>query len=417
MSVNIIDQFNNATGDILVRETSGWLAESSQNIASAVDSIVPSVLGSLLLKSTTDTGAKDVRDFISANGLEEAEINESSFLDTGNETEGLMAKGSTILKYLFGDQLVSVVDMIAGNSGLKTSSANSLLRIVSPLLIGHIGRMAQEEGMRTGDFRQLLQSQREDVLRRTPQGIRELLGFQNLTGQDITSPGKSFETNVSEKNQNSGLSKILPWIVLLLASLGLFYFLQKGCHSNPPVEAEGSTAVVEKQRNTNISPAPAGMQSAPPVPGTEKLHTYSLPDGSKLNAEPNTFTARMVDYLNGTGKAGQCIPFDEVNFDVATNKLMPESESQLYQFILILNAYPQVTFSLNSYVDTEGDAGYERDRSNERGAAVMDWFMQHGIKIDRMQMKALGNTNPIAPKDTEEGRKKNSRVEVCILKK
>jgi hypothetical protein len=36
----------------------------------------------------------------------------------------------------------------------------------------------------------------------------------------------------------SPISKLLPWIVLLLSALGLFYFVQKGCG--------GSAATMEK---------------------------------------------------------------------------------------------------------------------------------------------------------------------------
>ena len=34
------------------------------------------------------------------------------------------------------------------------------------------------------------------------------------------------------ENQTT-LSKLLPWIVLLLSALGLFYFVEKGCGSKP----------------------------------------------------------------------------------------------------------------------------------------------------------------------------------------
>ncbi|HJW28674.1 MAG TPA: hypothetical protein VJ508_05415 [Saprospiraceae bacterium] len=45
------------------------------------------------------------------------------------------------------------------------------------------------------------------------------------------------ETDPVEASQSS-ISKLLPWIVLLLSALGLFFFVDKGCGGTTPPKQE-----------------------------------------------------------------------------------------------------------------------------------------------------------------------------------
>jgi hypothetical protein len=55
----------------------------------------------------------------------------------------------------------------------------------------------------------------------------------------MTPPTK--DGNISDSGSSSAdsnqtlLSKLLPWLVLLLTTLGLFYFVQRGCGSEPGI--------------------------------------------------------------------------------------------------------------------------------------------------------------------------------------
>ncbi len=61
------------------------------------------------------------------------------------------------------------------------------------------------------------------------------------------------ETNPDETPQST-FSKLLPWIVLLLSALGLFYFVDKGCGAGQ-VPAENKTD--KPVDSTQMKPLPA----------------------------------------------------------------------------------------------------------------------------------------------------------------
>ncbi len=226
MATNLTELCKNSFGDMLVRECSGQLGESAQSISASLDAIIPSVIGSLIMKGNTDQGAKSLLDFISDNGLLDISLNASGI-------EELMNKGTGVLQYLFGNRISALVDSISAAGGLKTSSSSSLLKIVTPLVLGFFGRFVKENSLSVSGTKDLLLAQNELVSPYIPASISDLLRYP------ITSPTSASSMTNSEMmsyNPPTGISKFLPWIVLLLASLGLFYFLQKGC--NTPMDQQ-----------------------------------------------------------------------------------------------------------------------------------------------------------------------------------
>ena len=69
-------------------------------------------------------------------GLDGAFGNLGSILSGGGAADGLIKYGQTLLSSLFGGKLSSIVDLIARTTGIKSSSASSLLGMLAPLLDG-----------------------------------------------------------------------------------------------------------------------------------------------------------------------------------------------------------------------------------------------------------------------------------------
>ncbi len=51
-----------------------------------------------------------------------------------------------------------------------------------------------------------------------------------------------------------------------------------------------------------------------------------------------------------------------------------------------------------------------------RAKSVYQYFVNNGIDPKRLSHKGYGSSKPIAPNDTEEGRAKNRRVELLVVK-
>ncbi|WP_264407077.1 OmpA family protein [Vibrio owensii] len=81
---------------------------------------------------------------------------------------------------------------------------------------------------------------------------------------------------------------------------------------------------------------------------------------------------------------------------------------------LILGNY---LIHLTGYTDSIGSDEYNRGLSYKRAEAVKDYIVGSGVESTLISVEGLGETNPVASNETEEGRKKNRRVVIELNKR
>ena len=64
------------------------------------------------------------------------------------------------------------------------------------------------------------------------------------------------------------------------------------------------------------------------------------------------------------------------------------------------------------HTDSSVDADYNQTLSEERAKAVASYLEELGINPSRIQVKGMGELDPVATNDTERGRALNRRVDV-----
>jgi outer membrane protein OmpA-like peptidoglycan-associated protein len=75
-----------------------------------------------------------------------------------------------------------------------------------------------------------------------------------------------------------------------------------------------------------------------------------------------------------------------------------------------------LTVVVSGHTDITGSPEYNMKLSLKRAASVQAYLIAQGVPSDRIKMEYYGITRPIASNDTVEGRKKNRRVDVEIIK-
>ncbi len=66
------------------------------------------------------------------------------------------------------------------------------------------------------------------------------------------------------------------------------------------------------------------------------------------------------------------------------------------------------------HTDSIGNADYNMTLSMQRAKSVRDYLIKNGIESKRLESKAMGQSLPVAPNNTEQGRAKNRRTEIKI---
>ncbi len=104
-----------------------------------------------------------------------------------------------------------------------------------------------------------------------------------------------------------------------------------------------------------------------------------------------------------------------IYFDTDKSILLPESDTELDKLYAFLSTR-QLRIRINGHTDNQGTEEHNRMLSAARAKAVRDYLLSKGIGAERIVYTGLGQSQPIAPNITEEGRQLNRRVEVEFLK-
>jgi outer membrane protein OmpA-like peptidoglycan-associated protein len=106
------------------------------------------------------------------------------------------------------------------------------------------------------------------------------------------------------------------------------------------------------------------------------------------------------------------------NFDFQEAQLNEAARNQLNEFAKRLKAENRGAFiEIQGYTDSSGPAEINLRLSRERAMAVRDYLHQEaGIPLHLLAVAAYGETRPIADNSSREGRGKNRRVVLVVLR-
>ncbi|GFO71728.1 OmpA-OmpF porin, OOP family [Bathymodiolus japonicus methanotrophic gill symbiont] len=109
-----------------------------------------------------------------------------------------------------------------------------------------------------------------------------------------------------------------------------------------------------------------------------------------------------------------CWSYNSVDFGFDSTKITPAFEPLFKNAVETLKKNPNMTVQLEGHTDSTGPEAYNMGLSERRAQAVKNHLVEQGIDASRLTTKGFGETNPIAPNDTAEGRAKNRRVGFSI---
>lgn len=110
------------------------------------------------------------------------------------------------------------------------------------------------------------------------------------------------------------------------------------------------------------------------------------------------------------------VTFDSgILFDFDSYALRPEAREHLANLATSLQEYSDSEVLIVGHTDSSGADDYNQRLSENRANAAGNLLIRSGVAPSRVKMMGLGETEPIAPNDTEEGMQQNRRVEVAIF--
>ncbi len=134
-----------------------------------------------------------------------------------------------------------------------------------------------------------------------------------------------------------------------------------------------------------------------------------------LTAEASATKPFEMEVLLQPISANGKITLNNVFFDFDKSELKSESFAELDKLVELLLKNPAVKMEIAGHTDSKGDKKYNLLLSQKRAESVMEYLLKKGIDKLRLTAKGYGDTQPVAPNDTEENQAKNRRTEVKVL--
>jgi outer membrane protein OmpA-like peptidoglycan-associated protein len=357
MAMNILDALSGSVGKELIGQASRYLGESEAGTTSAVGALMPALLGGMMQKASTGQGASDLFKLVTGSNIDTNMLGSlTGLFSGGSNTSALTSLGTSLAASLLGgDRTGGLTSALAASSGVKPSSAASLLGMLLPLLFAFIKKFAGEKKLDASGLANLLLGQK-DYLAKTnlDPGIAKALGFGSLSsllGGLPSAAGSAASTAGRAAGQAataaagaagaaatagaSGFRRWLPWIIGLAAAFLLWQFLSAPKPTAP------------------VAPAPTASAPAAP-PAAPAPMAAGLPTA--------------VFFETGSAAIG-----DEGRRKVASAAEMIKKDG--------------VKVDITGYTDKTGDLAKNEELAKERARAVRDALMAAGVAEANITMK------------------------------
>jgi outer membrane protein OmpA-like peptidoglycan-associated protein len=417
--MNLIEFLREKLTPIVEQKIGSFLGEPQPNVITAIQSVLPTILGGLIQQGTTDEGAKKVMDIIKDGGHTGDVLNNiSGLLDNYDKSQLLVTIGSNIFNHFFGNTAVTLTDKIASLSKIKSSSAASLLGLMAPMVLGAIGYVVHKENLGISGLKKLLDEQREDVSKALPPLIAPHLPLRAIVPSPVQETDEGRLTNSSSEEKaarpyrkrskkksgdKSFANTFLPWLFLIILALLSAYYLRSCQVSSGDADFEttsineavgmdkltgildDSSAVVEGGDRTvpfstgDNTTGRAGSNSATPntqdtTPASEGLESSRTP---VVTAQQLRNAPSWVEISSGSFKSNSA--------EISNNN------NEINTISSFLQQNPNATVSI-------APAGNGRV-SEDRAYAIREQLYQKGVDISRIIIEpARGSGNGVSIK-------------------
>lgn len=104
----------------------------------------------------------------------------------------------------------------------------------------------------------------------------------------------------------------------------------------------------------------------------------------------------------------------KVLFDFDDASIKPSEAIKLDKLADVLSQYPENIVVIEGHTDNVGADDYNQELSERRAQSIENYLNTKNLSISSLSSVGYGETRPIVPNDTEDGRALNRRVEIKI---
>lgn len=132
----------------------------------------------------------------------------------------------------------------------------------------------------------------------------------------------------------------------------------------------------------------------------------------EIPGKPGKYTSNLTVQIDPP----KTYTLNDVLFDTGLASLKSSSYKALNDLYQVMKLKPTLIIEIGGHTDNVGTPESNMKLSQERANTVRNYIINKGIAANRITAKGYGDTMPVADNSTEDGRSKNRRTEVSIIK-
>ena len=427
MAVNILPLFKEQFESTLISKASELTGENFENSKSAINSIAVAFLEKVTVKTSTQKGSLAVLSLIGQHCFDEMAALISN-KDKEYDFNKIMNLGLILIKNIFAQKSGALIDWVSSDSGVKSSSAASIMSMVAPFIMCPIGQQVKSNGMNAAELTAMMTDQKPFYASLLPSELAAL-----INAPDPLTLERDVVKETKEEEQDLNLGKFLPWLLLILGLCLVWYFMRNDFRKNMagPVMSEHTTLDTAIQTNSDtiasrLSTIDDGMVNGNVddmgnwVAELGGEYTLQLPNGKTLKVYENSIERQLVDFIL-TGQKDESVlkqkwfTFDRLYFRQGKSELTEDSKLQIDNIAEILRAFTAVKIKMGGYTDSDGNEALNLKLSEERSNIARQELLKRGIASARVEAEGYGESHPLCPaNDTPACKARNRRIDIRI---
>ncbi len=200
-------------------------------------------------------------------------------------------------------------------------------------------------------------------------------------------------------------------LILLIAGCATSKPGSKSAAKTPPAK----TAPAKTTPPAKTAPAKSTAAKAEPKTAAKTVAKSDKEIADDLNKKVKASGLKNVEVK--TTKRGVTITAGALNFPAESAQITADTAKRLDAIALLFKGYESKKILIQGHTADVGDKKSQVDLSKKRAQAVADYFVRKGVlKAAQLVVEGKGGTVPLAPNDKDEGRAKNRRVEITLLR-
>lgn len=137
----------------------------------------------------------------------------------------------------------------------------------------------------------------------------------------------------------------------------------------------------------------------------------------EIKANRESLYTMVEQTLADSAGAAKAIRLEYLQFDDGASSLTADSRYQLSDLADVLKKYPRLSIEISGHTDNVGDPAANLKLSQARANSVREALVAQGIEGNRLVAAGYGDSRPAGSNETADGRAKNRRTELKIIRK